>query len=144
MGFKDFFAPKISEKNLEHVKKLLKKSTECASLSNTTCRPDIFFAKYDELENLLAELVAYEKYKIFKGTLPSTNLKNVKDNRKNDTNAFIQRSYSLARKKADAEKDKEKRNKIFTSYFADLEKYGTDIDEFNLQVIEDLKLMSIE
>ena len=144
MGFKDFFAPKISDKKMAEVKKLLQKSTECASLSNTTCRADIFFAKYDELESLLAELVQYEKYKIFKGTLPSTNLKNIQDNRKNDTNAFIQRSYSLARKKAEAEQDKEKRNKIFTEYFEDIKKHGTCIDEFNSQVLEDLKAMSIE
>ena len=143
MGFKDVFAPKISNSKMENVKKLLKDANDCASLSNTTVLPDVFFTKYDELERDLSELVKYEKYKIFKGTRPSTNLKNVKENRKNDENAFIQRSYSLARKNAEAADSEEKRAEIFKSYFDSIDKYRDRMDSFNIQVLNDLKKLSL-
>ena len=143
MGLKDVFAPKISKSNMEHVKKLLKKATDCAALSNTTMLPSVFFPKYDELENTLSELVKYEKYRIFKGTLPSTNLKNVRENRKNDENAFIQRSYALARKKAEEAGTPEGKDKAFNEYFDEMDKYRGRMDEFNIQVLDDLKKISL-
>ena len=143
MGLKDVFAPKISKSNMEHVKKLLKKATDCAALSNTTMLPEVFFSKYGELEDSLKELVKYEKYRIFKGTLPSTNLKNVQENRKNDENAFIQRSYALAKKNAEKAGSEEEKAAVFGKYFDDMAKYRDHMDPFNIQVLDDLKKISL-
>ena len=145
MGIKDLFVKKkISKEEMNHVQKLLKKCNDCARIESTTMDIGEFYARYDEFENTLTDLIAYEKYKIFSNMLPSANLKYIRENRVNDENALIRRTYQAVKAQADSAKSVEEKNRLYEDYFSSFDVYRGKMDSFNIEQLEELKKMSIK
>ena len=94
--------PKISNWEKEHVANLLKQLKESAKLVNTTVKPDVYFGRLHFMFDTLLELQKYEKYKIFKGGLPSRDLQNLQNGLEKSVDDFIMRSYSKRLDKANS------------------------------------------
>lgn len=137
------FSKKINKEQMADVKRLLKQSHDCARISATTLNIGEFYEKYDEFENCLTDLIKYEKYRIFSNMLPSSNLKYIRENRVNDENALIRRTFQAVKKKADKAKTQDERNKMYTQYFESFKPFIGKMDSFNITQLEDLKNMII-
>ncbi|MDL2237677.1 hypothetical protein LJC56_07615 [Christensenellaceae bacterium OttesenSCG-928-K19] len=136
------FSRQISEKDLAKVKSLLKESAEYAQAANAAVKPEVFFEKYDLLEARLTELIKYEKYKIFKGNLPSRDLTRIQEQRQNEVNAMIQRGYHNAKEKAG--RSPEKGAEIMADFFNHLELFKDKMNKFNRKVVDDLRVIALE
>lgn len=109
----DLFSPKPSQYEMEHIQNLIQQAQDSANLVNTTVKPDIFFKRLNFLLDILLELMKYEKYKIFKRSLPSEDYKKVLGNLNATVNDFIDRSYSKTLEDASKLKtETAKRNRV--------------------------------
>lgn len=133
------FSRTISESNLKKVKALLAECAECAQAANQCVKPEVFFEKYDALEAKLLELTKYEKYKIFHGNIPSKDLFRIQENRQNELNAMIQRSYLHAKELAERQTDAEKKREVLQNYFDHMDEFKDKMNKFNRKVVDDLR-----
>lgn len=111
-----FFKKKLSVYQLENINNLLKQVTESADLVNSTTKPDIFFKRLNLLLDRLMELAQYEKYRAFKGTLPTRQMQSILENLDKTVDAFITRAYETeleAAAKLKTDKGKEGRMSKF-------------------------------
>jgi len=136
------FTRKISKKKLDTVNELLKESASFADAANKSVNPEVFFESYNMLEKKLAELINYEHYKIFRGNTPSRDLMRAQEQRQNEINAMIQRSYHHA--KAKAEKTGQAMDgEVMREYFEHMEEFKHEMNKFNRKVMDDLKEITL-
>lgn len=86
------FTPRISQTDLYHVQNAMKQLQESVNLVNTTTKPDIFFKRLHFSLDLLLDLRQYEKYKIFKSSVPSRDYQKIVGNLGAIVNDFIDRA----------------------------------------------------
>ena len=137
------FSRKISDSDMKKVKALLTECTEYAQGANTCVKPEVFFEKYDALEAKLLTLTKFEKYKIFRGNIPSKDLFRIQENRQNEINAMIQRSYLHAKELAGRQSDEAKKREIFQNYFDHMDGFKDKMNKFNRKVVDDLRAMTV-
>lgn len=132
------FRKKISDEQMNTVKRLLREANECSRIANEAVTARAFFENYHGLEQKLRELTDYEKYGIFHGTLPSRNLDKIERNFQNDLNLFIQRSWlhvqekteKMDEKRAAAEREK---------YFRSMDQYLDEMSRYNKNLLADME-----
>ena len=90
--FSRFVRPKISQEEFVYIQGVLNQAQDCASLINTTTKPDVFFKRLNMVLDLLLELQPYEKYGIFKTATPTQNYNRICGNLEATVNDFIDRA----------------------------------------------------
>lgn len=136
------FSRKIPQKKLDRVNTLLAESAACADAANKAVRPEVFFEQYDQLEAKLKELVEYEHYKIFRGSTPGRDLLRTQEQRQNEANAMIQRSYHHAKSKAEKAGEPPD-GALMRAYFDHMETFKPQMNKFNKKVIDDLRALTL-
>lgn len=133
------FSRKVPDDKLAEAKRLLAAARSEAQAANTCTNPDAFFAHYDAFKDNLRKLRAYERYPIFKGNLPSRDLRRAEDNEHNEINAMIQRSYVSVRDKAAKMETVPERRELFDALFTALDAHAKRLGRLNRKVVADLK-----
>lgn len=132
------FRKKITEEQTNTVKRLLKEANECSRIANEAVTARVFFENYHGLEQKLRELTDYEKYGVFKGTLPSQNLNRIESNFQNDLNLFIQRSYLHLKEKTE-KMDEDEARRERGKYFRSLKEYESEFSTYNRNLLKDME-----
>ncbi|MEF9988540.1 MAG: hypothetical protein RR632_05510 [Christensenella sp.] len=133
-----FFRKKITEDEMKTVKYLLDKASKCSQKANYTGDVKEFIDSYDGLEDCLRELSKYERYGVFKGSMPSKDLARIENNFQNDFNLFIQRSW-LYLKEQVKDMDTERVRGAREKYFADLAAYEEQMNYYNKGLVKDMQ-----
>ena len=107
------FTPKISPSELSRVRTAMKQLQDSVNLINSTDNPEVFFKRLNFSLDLLLELRQYEKYKIFKSSLPSRDYLKIISNLEATVNDFIDRALLANERKSATLKTEsaKKRNK---------------------------------
>ena len=106
------FSPKISNFDKQRAQGYLKQIQESAKLVNTTVKPDIYFGRLNFLFDLFLRLQPYERYGIFRGGTPSSDLAKLQNGLEKSVDDFIMRSYEKQMEKVKVLKtEKAKKNK---------------------------------
>lgn len=103
------FTPKISAWQAAYVEQRLQQLQDTVRLINTTTKPDVFFKRLHFSMDILLDLQRYEKYKIFKGSLPSRDYAKIIANLEAIVDDFVSRAVEannikIASLKTDAAK----------------------------------------
>ena len=93
------FTPKISPQQMQVVRSTMVQLQDSTKLINTTTKPDVFFKRLNFALDLLLLLQSFEKYKIFKGSNPTSDYNRILSNMDATVNDFIDRAYSLNQQK---------------------------------------------
>lgn len=93
------FTPKISPQEMTYVRTTLNQLQDSVYLVNTTLKPDVFFKRLNFALDLLLYLQPYEKYKIFKSGLPSSDYARMISNLGATVDDFISRALSANQSK---------------------------------------------
>lgn len=133
-----FFRKKITEEEMQTVKRLLKEIDECSFTANHTADADAFFENYGGLERKLRELCTYEKFGIFKGGTPSRDLARIENNFQNDLNLFIRRSW-ICLKEELREMDEDRAQKRREEYFRSLNSHAEEMNLYNKELIRNME-----
>lgn len=89
------FKKELSGFEKQHILTELKQLDECATLINTTVKPDVFFGRLNFLLDLLLDLQKYEKYKYFKkNSTPTKEYNKILNNLDATVNNFIDRALT--------------------------------------------------
>lgn len=134
--------------NTEQIKtkaaNLLLESEDLAAIINTTMDEKDFFESYERLIAIFEELIKYEKYNIFSGQSPSSNLRKFKNLKEKSTKAFYERKsnivYTSSIKDEDCSKStKERKAAIldnYDTYFAEAGRFIIDKDKASIGMLQ--------
>lgn len=109
---------------------------ESVSLVNNTVKPDVFFSRYELIEENLGILSLFEPYIKFKGNKPSAELDKLQIYKQEQTLIFLARYFSDTKKQAGNMKtDKGKLNK-YEKFYQSLQPYYNLMNSENIDYIE--------
>lgn len=109
---------------------------ESVSLVNNTVKPDVFFSRYELIEENLSILSLFEPYIKFKGNKPSSELDKLQATKQEQTLIFLARYFSDTKQQADNMKtDKGKLNK-YEKFYQCLKPYYNLMNSENIDYIE--------
>lgn len=134
--------------NIEQIKtkaaNLLLESEDLAAIINTTMDEKDFLESYERLIAIFEELIKYEKYNIFSGQSPSSNLKKFKNLKEKTTKAFYERKsnivYTSSIKDEDCSKSTKDRKAVildnYDTYFAEAGRFIIDKDKASVGMLQ--------
>lgn len=93
------FTPKIPPKEMERVRSRLVQLQDSVHLLNTTTKPDVFFKRLNFTLDILLDLKSYEKYKIFKGSTPTSDYNKIICNMEPTVDDFVDRAIEANNRK---------------------------------------------
>ena len=105
------FTPKLPQGELQHIQTLMGQLQESVNLVNTTTKPDVFFKRLNFTLDILLYLQSYERYKIFRSSLPSKDYQNIIRNLEATVNDFIDRAVAANKRKVLALKTEKARKR---------------------------------
>ena len=132
------FKRKITDEQMNTVKRLLKEANDHSAAANQSVTPGAFFRNYHQMEKKMEELTDYEKYGIFKGNLPSKDLFRMQSNMQNEVSIMIQRSYYHLTEKMQKMDEAEKK-RARDKFFRDMEEYAEEMNSYNRGVLRELR-----
>jgi len=110
---------------------------DCKSIIIETIKPEVFFSRFQLLEDKCERLKQFEPFVPFKDTTPTDMLAEIQEKKDGITMQFIKRYYEAVKKKAEEMKtDKGKKNQ-FIKYYNSLEPYFGVLSEENIKLVRD-------
>lgn len=121
---------------------------DCATLINSTVKPDVFFSRLDLAESTLDHLVTLEPYmnqiKCIQLDASMSDLMNKFQEEKDSyTTDFLYRYYASVKEKADGLKTEKGKQNQFQKFYESLEPYFESISDLNMEYIESMKEQKI-
>ena len=121
---------------------------DCATLINSTVKPDVFFSRLDLAESTLDHLVTLEPYmnqiKCIQLDASMSDLMNKFQEEKDSyTTDFLYRYYASVKEKADGLKTEKGKQNQFQKFYESLEPYFESISDLNMEYIEAMKEQKI-
>jgi len=121
---------------------------DCATLINSTVKPDVFFSRLDLAESTLDHLVTLEPYmnqiKCIQLEASMSDLMNKFQEEKDSyTTDFLYRYYASVKEKADGLKTEKGKQNQFQKFYESLEPYFESISDLNMEYIEAMKEQKI-
>ena len=120
----------------------LRIAKESADLCNTTVNPDVFFSRYDLMEQNLRRLAAIEHLVSFSEGLPSAALQQVLNQRSAATCDMVERSYLREQNEAQKLKTESGRANRMQRYFETMRRYSQQLGPDGLAMLEELMQQS--
>lgn len=105
------FTPKLPQHELQHIQAIMGQLQDSVKLVNTTTKPDVFFKRLNFTLDILLYLQSYERYKIFRSSLPSKDYQNIIRNLEAIVNDFIDRAVAANERKVLALKTEKARKR---------------------------------
>ena len=121
---------KLSAFQAQQVQSMLIQSQDCARLVDSTVKPDVFFERLHFLLDLNLELQKYEKYKFFKGNLPSDIYQQTISNLGEIVDNFITRAYARQQEKVSKLKTEKGKQKSMLKFIDELKTAFDNADSF--------------
>lgn len=117
---------------------------DCATLLNSTIKPDVFFSRLELAESTLDHLVTLEPYmnqiKCIQMDASMSDLMNKFQEEKDGYTAeFLYRYYAAVKDKADSLKTEKGKQSQFLKFYESLEPYFESISDLNIEYIEAMK-----
>lgn len=120
------------------VEESLKVIQESMNHCNTTKKPEVFFKRYDILEQQLEVLSKLEKFVRFNGDKPSSKLSEIRRIKQSEVSKMIERAWEDTLDKSSKLKtEKGKINKI-NAFRDEMDKYSNFMDDSNIDKYEAL------
>lgn len=121
---------------------------DCATLINSTVKPDVFFSRLELAESTLDHLVTLEPYmnqiKCIQLDASMSDLVNKFQEEKDSyTTDFLYRYYGTVKEKADSLKTEKGKQGQFQKFYESLEPYFESISDLNMEYIEAMKEQKI-
>lgn len=121
---------------------------DCATLINSTVKPDVFFSRLELAECKLEHLVTLEPYmqQIKCITLESSMsdlMNKFQEEKDSYTTDFLYRYYASVKEKADGLKTEKGKQNQFQKFYESLEPYFESISDLNMEYIEAMKEQKI-
>ncbi len=112
---------------------------DCQRLINTTVNPDVFFKRYDLIEEKAEFLLKLSAYVKFTGTQPHTMIKTLREKEQPAISDFLQRYYhSVVEKTKTLKTEKAKANQ-YLKFYESLQPYYLRMNDENKQYVEERK-----
>ena len=117
---------------------------DCATLINSTMKPDVFFSRLDLAESTLDHLVTLEPYMnqikcIQLDASMSDLMDRFQEEKDSYTTDFLYRYYGSVKEKADGLKTEKGKQSQFQKFYESLEPYFESISDLNMEYIEAMK-----
>ncbi len=121
---------------------------DCATLINSTVKPDVFFSRLDLAESTLDHLVTLEPYMnqikcIQLDASMSDLMDKFQEEKDSYTTDFLYRYYGTVKEKADGLKTEKGKQGQFQKFYESLEPYFESISDLNMEYIEAMKEQKI-
>ena len=121
---------------------------DCATLINSTVKPDVFFSRLDLAESTLDHLVTLEPYMnqikcIQLDASMSDLMDKFQEEKDSYTTDFLYRYYASVKEKADGLKTEKGKQNQFQKFYESLEPYFESISDLNTEYIEAMKEQKI-
>lgn len=121
---------------------------DCATLINSTVKPDVFFSRVDLAESTLDHLVTLEPYMnqikcIQLDASMSDLMVKFQEEKDSYTTDFLYRYYAAVKEKADGLKTEKGKQGQFQKFYESLEPYFESISDLNMEYIEAMKEQKI-
>lgn len=121
---------------------------DCATLINSTVKPDVFFSRLDLAESTLNHLVTLEPYMnqikcIQLDASMSDLMDKFQEEKDSYTTDFLYRYYASVKEKADGLKTEKGKQNQFQKFYESLEPYFESISDLNMEYIEAMKEQKI-
>ena len=134
----------LEDCTIEQVQNDMRIFDDCATLINSTVKPDVFFSRLDLAESTLEHLVTLEPYMnqikcIQLDASMSDLMDKFQDEKHGYTTEFLHRYYAAVKEKAAGLKTEKGKQGQFQKFYESLEPYFESISDLNMEYIEAMK-----